>query len=72
MYNARMNIRQWAVDLADLLQEEEARKELLSRIPLRRLSEVGDVLGAVVFLASPASDMATGHTPVIDGGWTAV
>ena len=31
-----------------------------------------DLMGAVVFLASPAADMVTGHTLVVDGGWTAV
>ena len=58
--------------VAALLEDEEIRKEVLSRIPLGRLAEVEDVLGAVVFLASPASDMVTGHTLVVDGGWTAV
>lgn len=58
--------------VAALLEDEKVRKEVLSRIPLGRLAEVDDVLGAVVFLASPASDMVTGHTLVIDGGWTAV
>jgi NAD(P)-dependent dehydrogenase (short-subunit alcohol dehydrogenase family) len=30
-----------------------------------------DVAGAVVFLASPAAALITGHTILIDGGWTA-
>ncbi len=58
--------------VAALLEDEKVRKEVLSRIPLGRVAEVEDVLGAAVFLASPASDMVTGHTLVIDGGWTAV
>jgi transketolase len=43
--------------VAALLEDEKVRKEVLSRIPLGRVAEVEDVLGAVVFLASPASDM---------------
>ena len=31
-----------------------------------------DVVGAVVFLTSPAADLITGHTLLVDGGWTAV
>ena len=58
--------------VAALLEDEKVREEVLSRIPLGRVAEVEDVLGAAVFLASPASDMVTGHTLVIDGGWTAV
>lgn len=56
-----------------LLQEDaELRKDVLSRIPLGRIAEVEDVVGAVIYLASPASDMVTGHTLLVDGGWTAV
>jgi 2-deoxy-D-gluconate 3-dehydrogenase len=58
--------------VAALLEDEKVRQEVLSRIPLGRIAEVDDVLGAAVFLASSASDMVTGHTLVIDGGWTAV
>jgi NAD(P)-dependent dehydrogenase (short-subunit alcohol dehydrogenase family) len=38
---------------------------------LHRVGKPVDVAGAVVFLASPAADLITGHTIVIDGGWTA-
>ena len=48
------------------------REDLLSRIPLGRVGQPEDVVGAVVFLASPAADLITGHTLLVDGGWTAV
>jgi 2-deoxy-D-gluconate 3-dehydrogenase len=46
--------------------------EVLGRIPLGRLGRPEDIVGAAVFLSSPASDMVTGHTLLVDGGWTAV
>nr|WP_296908012.1 SDR family oxidoreductase [Thermotoga sp.] len=42
----------------------------LDMIPLRRQGEVDDLIGAVIFLASSASDYMTGHDLVIDGGYT--
>jgi len=39
---------------------------------LHRIGEPTEVTGAVVFLASPAASLITGHTMLIDGGWTAV
>ena len=48
------------------------REDLLSRIPLGRVGQPEDVVGSVVFLASPAADLITGHTLLVDGGWTAV
>ena len=50
----------------------ELCKDLLSRIPLGRVGQPEDVVGAVVFLASPAADLITGHTLLVDGGWTAL
>jgi len=38
---------------------------------LHRIGEPMEVAGAVVFLASPAASLITGHTIMIDGGWTA-
>src|SRR5262245_1516110 len=56
---------------AKWLEDDAFRADLLSRIPLGRVGEPVDVASAVVFLASPAADMITGATLMIDGGWTA-
>jgi NAD(P)-dependent dehydrogenase (short-subunit alcohol dehydrogenase family) len=47
------------------------RDDALSRIPLGELGEIEDIMGAVVFLASPAARLITGASLVVDGGWTA-
>jgi len=47
------------------------RADVLSRIPLGRLGQIEDIMGAVVFLASPAAALITGASLLIDGGWTA-
>ena len=53
-------------------RENEARaKRLLSHIKLGRFAQPSDLVGATVFLASPASDFITGHTLFVDGGWHA-
>ena len=44
---------------------------VFERIPLGRLGRVEDIMGAIVFLASPAAALITGASLVIDGGWTA-
>ena len=54
------------------LQRQEGRAEkLLSRIKLGRFAQPSDIVGAAIFLASPASDFVTGHTLFVDGGWHA-
>lgn len=44
---------------------------ILARIPAGRWGEPADFKGAVVFLASPASDYVNGEILVVDGGWMA-
>jgi NAD(P)-dependent dehydrogenase (short-subunit alcohol dehydrogenase family) len=41
----------------------------LPLIPMKRMAEVSDLQGAVVYLASETSDYMTGHDLVIDGGY---
>jgi NAD(P)-dependent dehydrogenase (short-subunit alcohol dehydrogenase family) len=48
------------------------RTDVIERIAaFHHIGEPMDVAGAVVFLASPAASLITGHTLLIDGGWTA-
>ena len=59
-------------DNTQALQKDEVRnRQILERIPAGRWGEPEDIAGAVVFLASPASDYVTGEVLVVDGGWMA-
>ncbi|MBI3854661.1 MAG: glucose 1-dehydrogenase [Planctomycetes bacterium] len=55
-----------------MFENKEFYNDVISRIPMGRLATPEDIVGAVVYLASPAADMVTGHTLLVDGGWTAV
>jgi NAD(P)-dependent dehydrogenase (short-subunit alcohol dehydrogenase family) len=57
---------------AALFQDPEWSRDVLSRIPIGRFALPSDVAGAAVYLASPAAEMVTGHTLLVDGGWTAI
>ena len=52
-----------------LFDDPVRNREITSRIPAGRWGEPADLAGAVVFLASPASDYVHGHVLVVDGGW---
>ncbi len=56
---------------AERLAQPEFLADVLSRIPAGRVGTTTDVAGAVIYLASPAAGMVTGHVLVVDGGWTA-
>ena len=54
------------------LAEPTFEADVVERIAgLHRIGEPMDVAGAVVYLCSPAAALVTGHTLLVDGGWTA-
>ncbi|MBI2467195.1 MAG: glucose 1-dehydrogenase [Candidatus Rokubacteria bacterium] len=53
-----------------LFASPEWVERVTRRIPMARTGEVGDLIGTVLFLSSPASDYMTGQTLFLDGGWT--
>ncbi len=59
-----------------LIKELSANKEklqhIIERTPLRRLAEVSEMAGGILYLASDASSIVTGHTLMLDGGWSAI
>lgn len=61
-----------ATDNTQALRADEKRsEEILSRIPAGRWGTPEDLMGAVVFLSSAASDYVNGHILAVDGGWLA-
>jgi 2-deoxy-D-gluconate 3-dehydrogenase len=54
---------------APLRADPERNREILSRVPMDRWGTPEDLCGAVVFLASKASDYITGTIVRVDGGW---
>lgn len=56
---------------APIREDKERNKEILSRIPAGYWAKPADLMGAVVFLASRASDYMNGHVLAVDGGWLA-
>jgi 2-deoxy-D-gluconate 3-dehydrogenase len=59
-----------ATDLTATMQvDPERAPAILERIPAGRWGEPADLMGAVVFLASAASDYMNGAIVPVDGGW---
>jgi gluconate 5-dehydrogenase len=57
--------------VATLLADPAFKSGLVSRVPLGRVGQTDDLVGAVIFFASPASSFVTGQILGIDGGLTA-
>ncbi|MEJ9721342.1 SDR family oxidoreductase, partial [Escherichia coli] len=47
----------------------ETNQRVLDHIPANRWGDTQDLMGAAVFLASPASNYVNGHLLVVDGGY---
>lgn len=61
-----------ATDLtAGMMTHEHIAPRLLAHIPMGRFGKLEEVAGAAVFLASNAASYVTGHSLLVDGGWTA-
>jgi NAD(P)-dependent dehydrogenase (short-subunit alcohol dehydrogenase family) len=56
--------------VAKWLEDPDFYRNLISRIPIGRIAETQDIVGAVLFFVSPASDFITGQTLYLDGGIT--
>jgi NAD(P)-dependent dehydrogenase (short-subunit alcohol dehydrogenase family) len=54
-----------------LMADPAMSRAILDATPLGRLVEPEEVAAAIVFLASDAASMITGHTLPVDGGWLA-
>jgi NAD(P)-dependent dehydrogenase (short-subunit alcohol dehydrogenase family) len=52
--------------------DPERRRATIAQIPLGRLGEPGDIVGAILFLASDESRWVTGSTITVDGGYLVV
>ncbi|MEP7172757.1 MAG: SDR family oxidoreductase [Aestuariivirga sp.] len=57
--------------IAPLLEQPDLVEKIKAMTPLGRLAEPEEVAAAILFLASPAAAMITGHTLPVDGGFLA-
>lgn len=73
-YWGHLNIRVNCVSPGGVKHEGENEafvKKYSERVPLGRKANVGEISGAIVYLASDESSYVTGQNFIIDGGWTA-
>lgn len=72
-YWASKGVRVNTLTLAGVFnnQHPDFLKEYCRRMPMKRMANAEEYVGAVVFLASGASSYMTGSNLVIDGGWSA-
>jgi len=54
----------------DFLENEEFKKNIKNNVPLGRYATPDEIVGTAIYLTSKASDYVTGHSLIVDGGWT--
>jgi NAD(P)-dependent dehydrogenase (short-subunit alcohol dehydrogenase family) len=54
-----------------MLEDKTFRDYVFDNLLLKKIGPPDDIVGGVIYLASGASDLMTGHILLIDGGWTA-
>jgi NAD(P)-dependent dehydrogenase (short-subunit alcohol dehydrogenase family) len=74
-YNINVNAIAPGIIETELTRKRLENKEYfdlwIDRTPLERIGKPGDLSGAIIYLSSEASDFVTGHTVMIDGGYSA-
>ncbi|KAF7315772.1 ATP-binding cassette transporter [Mycena indigotica] len=63
-----IDLATWKMNTA-LIADPVRSRQILERIPAQRWGSPADFEGAIVFLASRASDYVCGESLVVDGGW---
>jgi NAD(P)-dependent dehydrogenase (short-subunit alcohol dehydrogenase family) len=72
-YWARSGVRVNTLTLAGVWNDQPAEflEAYNARVPMGRMLEAREALGALVFLAADASSYVTGANVIVDGGWSA-